>query len=319
MLRRVAHLLLHDLGGLNLIRWKNRAGLRIFTYHRFRQSKLLEAHCAHLARHYRMVSMSEVASAMESGRPLPPYACAVTVDDGFRDFLEVAWPVLAEYGIRPTVYVVTDFLDGRLWLWGDRVKFAFQRTPLQFAELPAAGRRLRFDLSSPELRAKAAFEVKEELKRAANEERSAWLAEMPRLLDVAIPETPPAEFQPLRWDEVRQLAAQGVEFGAHTRTHPILSSVHSGNDLVEEIEGSKRILEERLDRPAAHFCYPNGRWSDIGDKAAEIVRRSGFHTAVTTEPGLNYSSADRHLLRRIGVDAEAPAPYFRQCAAAFRL
>lgn len=263
--------------------------------------------------------MSQVVAALDSGHPLPPNACAITVDDGFRDFFEVAQPILSMYRIPATVFVVTDFLDGSLWLWGDRVKYAFLHTPLQGIGFAMSGREFQFDLSSPSRRSKAAFDVKEHCKQISQEERLAWIAGLQRLLQVSIPEDPPQEFRPLQWADVRALAKQGVEFGAHTRTHPILSTIRSETELRDEIAGSKRVLEEKLDRPAVHFCYPNGRLSDIGPATLDIVRSSGFRSAVTTESGLNYANADRFLLRRIGADCELPVPYFRQCVAAFRV
>src|ERR1051325_9463979 len=214
MLRQTVQFAFHNLGGLGFIRWKNRGGLRILMYHRFPQPHVLKAHCEHLRKHYHPVSMSQVVTALDSGDALPPNACAITVDDGFRDFFEIAQPILSVYRIPATVFVVTDFLDGSLWLWGDRVKYAFLHTPLQAIGFGVSGREFHFDLSSPSRRSKAAFEVKEHCKQITQEERLAWIAGLQRLLQVSIPEDPPPEFRPLQWADVRALAKQGVEFGA---------------------------------------------------------------------------------------------------------
>ena len=88
--------------------------------------------------------------------------------------------------------------------------------------------------------------------------------------------------------------------------------------MAEEIAGSKRRIEEQLQRPALHFCYPNGSPRDIGP-SAPLVREAGFATAVTTQPGVNPAAADPFLLRRIGVDSDYAPAYFERCAAAFRL
>ncbi len=73
-----------------------------------------------------------------------------------------------------------------------------------------------------------------------------------------------------------------------------------------------------LDAPARHFCYPNGRPRDIGPEAVEAVRRAGFHTAVTTVPGINSSGTDLLDLRRIAADPGYESGYFQRCVAAAR-
>ena len=117
-----------------------------------------------------------------------------------------------------------------------------------------------------------------------------------------MPDSIPAEYEPLRREEIRAMAQAGIEFGAHAATHPILTRVGDTVRLRAEIEGCRQRLEELLDSPVRHFCYPNGDWDE---RSLAMVRASGFDTAVTTELGLNRGDSDPFLLRRIGVE-----PYF---------
>ena len=281
---------------MDAVRWWKRQGVRILMYHRFADAAALDRQCAHIREYSKPISMSAVAEWLESGRDAEPYSIAVTVDDGYRDFLGVAHPVFAKYAIPVTVFVVSDFLDGKRWLWFDQVLWAFKR-----ARGPQAADEARRFVA----RAKEVSEA----------ERLELLRELP----AEIPEQPPPEYRPLSWDEVRLLAARGVEFGAHTKTHPILSRVRGGDQLREEITGSKARLEAELGAPAAHFCYPNGRMADIGAAAVEAARAAGFRTAVTAEPGVNQAGADPFLLRRIGADPTHEELYFQRAVAAFRI
>jgi Polysaccharide deacetylase len=106
----------------------NIGGLRILMYHRFPDRSGLEWQCRHLREHYHVISLSEAVCALTSRQPLPPHAVAITIDDGHRDFHQIAWPVFTAYGIPVTVYLVTGFLDGELWLWTDQVRYAFSKT-----------------------------------------------------------------------------------------------------------------------------------------------------------------------------------------------
>jgi len=291
----------HASGGLKAARWIKRKRLRILMYHRFHDREALARQCAHIRENYTPVSLMQTADWLLGGGGWPDNALAVTVDDGYRDFYQVAWPVFREFGIPATVYLVTDFLDGREWLWVDRVRWTYLHSPRQ------KGPR--------EERLKNAFPAIEAAKRMSNHERLAWIERLPGELGVRPPDDVPAEYEPMRWEEVREAAEAGIEFGAHTRSHPILAMLAGERELTDEIAGSKRRIEEALGRPVDHFCYPNGSLSDISSAAVQVARHAGFRTAVTTEPGLISGSADVMRLRRIGVAPDYDDYYFAECAA----
>jgi peptidoglycan/xylan/chitin deacetylase (PgdA/CDA1 family) len=309
-LKSAAAAAFHHAGGLAAVRWLNRQGLRILMYHRFADRAALSRQCAHIRRHYQPVSMAAVSEWLHAGRSLPPYALAVTVDDGHDDFREAGYPVFAEYGIPVTVFLVTDFMDGKSWLWFDRVLYAFEQAKPTSAcvEMPD-GNILRFELDSPSSPRASGQHLADLAAALSPADRRQLVAALPRLLQVELPDRAPPEYQPLSWDEVRSLAASGVEFGAHTKTHPILAALSDPEELREEIAGSKARIEAELDGPVLHFCYPNGKMRDIG-RAAEAVRAAGMQTAVTTEPGLNRAPQDAFLLRRIGADPSYKDMYF---------
>lgn len=287
MVKSAAKLAFQHGGGLALVRRLNRDGLRILMYHRFSDRAALARQCAHIRKHYHPVSMTDVAGWLAGTRKLPPYAVAVTIDDGYRDFQDAGHPVFAEYGIPVTVFLVTNFLDGKDWLWFDRVVYAYGR---------------------------------EKGQRMADEAVSWSAADRARLareIPVPLPAVPP-EYQPLTWDTVRELARSGVEFGAHTKSHPILSSVLDPAELHDEIAGSKARIEAQLDQPVLHFCYPNGKMRDIGPAAVDAVCAAGMRTAVTAEPGLNQAGQDAFLLKRIGADPSHADLYFQRGLAGWR-
>jgi glycosyltransferase involved in cell wall biosynthesis/peptidoglycan/xylan/chitin deacetylase (PgdA/CDA1 family) len=100
-------------------------------------------------------------------------------------------------------------------------------------------------------------------------------------------------------EQIRYWAAQGIEFGAHSRTHPNLTSL-AGAALAEEIDGSKNDLESVVGSPVLSFAYPYGSHS-------QIVRgrvRDLFKMAFTVEEGLNDLGTDQFLLRRMSVDGQ---------------
>ena len=304
MIKRAIKTAFHASGAMAAARWVNRKRPRILMYHRFADREAIAQQCAHIRKYYTPVSLRQVSEWLTAGGGWPDNALAVTVDDGYRDFYQVAYPVFREYGIPACTYLVSDFLDGRLWLWVDRVRWAYLHSD------SVAGTR--------DERLRTARTGIEAAKRMPNQERLAWLEVLPCDLKVQIPEEAPAEYRALRWDEVREAAANGMEFGAHTKTHPILSMVEGDRELRDEIAGSKRRIEEELGRAVDHFCYPNGSLEDFSAAAVDVVRTAGFRTATTTERGFVTAKADALRLRRIGVEPGLDERYFAECAAGVR-
>lgn len=85
----------------------------------------------------------------------------------------------------------------------------------------------------------------------------------------------------IRPRDVRALVAAGWELGAHTITHPDLTSLD--NEALEtEVAGSRRAIEARFGVLVRFFCYPSGRYDE---HVVAAVRAAGFLGATTTEPG----------------------------------
>ena len=99
-------------------------------------------------------------------------------------------------------------------------------------------------------------------------------------------------------DEIRHWSSEGIEFGAHTRTHPDLRRLPP-SEIESEVKGSARDLEQLLARPVVSFAYPYGDYDDL------VLRHvaSAFDLAFTTDKGLNTLGTDLHLLRRTMVQA----------------
>jgi peptidoglycan/xylan/chitin deacetylase (PgdA/CDA1 family) len=279
----------------------------------------LRRQCEHLRRFYHPVSMRQVSEAISGGPALPDRAVAITIDDGYRDFLLNAYPVFHEFGIPTTVFLVSEFLDGNDWNWWDKLHYALQQTSETQFELHLKGERRVL----PVLRGQEyqqMYQLAGDLKALPNSQLRGELARLFEQLRVTIPQKAPAWCEPMTWDEVRQLARTNVEFGAHTKTHPILSTVESKQELEDEIRGSLKRVEKELNAPVLHFCYPNGRNEDIGGEALRITRESGFRTAVTTVPGMNRigPTTDPFQLKRLGTDPGFPDYYFAELLAGVR-
>jgi peptidoglycan/xylan/chitin deacetylase (PgdA/CDA1 family) len=243
-------------------------------------------------RHFHPMSLTSLLSATER-REIPSRAIAVTFDDGYEDVFTHALPILRRYEIPATVYLATDYIEQGRPMWNDRLAAAIGTTTrreigpvLDLGPLP---------LGTPVERNAALRSILEKTKRRHPAERDAVAAEIERRLEV----DPNGAPRMLRWDQVERMHRAGVEFGAHTVHHPILSCV-SAEEAWREIAESKRVVESHVQAPVRHFAYPNGTRRDFDDTTRALVERAGFSSAVSTIFGVNTAETDRYCLRRGG-------------------
>ena len=306
-------------GAFAPFRAANRGRVLILTYHRFSReadplatpASAFDAHLRYLKTHYTLVPLSRVAAHYAGREELPPRAACVTIDDGFADAYEVALPLLRRHGAPATLFVITDFLDGRAWMWTDKLRHVALSTKSERLAAELGGRAFDLKLAGRASRLAAAGRLNSELKRLAGDARDETIRRVAAAHGVALPPRPPAEFGPVTWEQARELDAAGVALGSHTVSHPILTNADDAQ-LAAELRDSRTRLEAELGRPVPLFCYPNGSFDE---RVRRETERAGYTCAVTTRPGLNERRADPFTLRR--VPAEHDLPHFVQSTSGF--
>lgn len=312
----------YKLGVFNPFHWANRANVLILTYHRFSPSKEayrvssseFSAHLEYLRRHNNVVSLSKAVRNLTSGEPLPPNTVVITIDDGYRDAFDVALPTLKKFGLPATLFVITDFLDGRCWLWTDLLRYVFLNTRLDSIDLELTdGERIRAELQDRAQRIEVANRINSHLKRLPNREKDESIEQIAHELGVSIPSSPTAEYAPISWEQAHEMEANNLQIESHTVSHPILTNIDEP-DLDFELQASKERLEAVLNKEVQHFCYPNGA---VDDSVRRSVEKAGYKSAVTTAYGFNKGHVDRFLLNRI--DGQAEIEKFAQSVSGFEL
>lgn len=247
----------------------------------------------HIAEHYVVFTVEELAERIRRGG-VPRRALALTFDDGYRDMLTHAAPVLARHGLPATVFLATGYIGTTEMPWYDLLALGFKTTAQDRVEL-VFGQVLPLGSTAERLRALQI--ALSHLKRISDESRREALA---RLLEELQPACAQRQKRlMLSWEEADTLRGLGVSVGAHTVSHPILSRVGAA-EAWQEIHGSKIAIERRLGTTVRAFAYPNGGRDDYSGTTVDLVHRAGFSCAVTTRRGLNMSSTPVLELRRGG-------------------
>lgn len=254
--------------GLNALAWQlTRRRPRIFMYHRFaatdsghrigresfrRQLRAIQQRC-------RIVTLAELARTLRHDPEEAAGLAVITVDDGYRDFHEHAWPVLRKEGVPATFFPVTGFIERQTWLWPDLVE--------HLLEVTGNPDRQRWQ------------EIIDHAIDLPDADKWAYLKSLYAEAGIAWPQGIPDDYAPVTWDELRELAAAGIEIGAHTQTHCRLTRVDDAQ-LVRELAGARAKLEFELRQPVVSLCYPNGAPADYDERVMHAAESHGYIAAV---------------------------------------
>jgi peptidoglycan/xylan/chitin deacetylase (PgdA/CDA1 family) len=178
---------------------------------------------------YHAVSLRQVLDAMDGGDDLTKLV-GITFDDGYRDFYDIAFPILKRHGFSATVFLIT----GRM-------------------------------LSPRSIRDYDVY---------------------------------------MGWEGAREVQEHGFELGSHTVTHPNLHWL-SPQLIDDELELSKRMIEERLGCVVQSFSCPNAfpeHRRGFVRMLRERLQKHGYRGAVTTVIGTAHLGSDHLLLPRLPVN-----------------
>ena len=99
----------------------------------------------------------------------------------------------------------------------------------------------------------------------------------------------------LSWEQVKEMSQFGITFGSHTRHHAYLPEL-SKEQMKDEIEVSKHVIEEHLGVPIDEIAYPCGGFSETVKALAALA---GYKAALTTNRGTDRYNIDLYELSRI--------------------
>ncbi len=259
-------------------------------------------HLEYIRGKYTPISLSCAAEGMQRPGSLPHRWVVITFDDGYADNYRNAWPLLEQYQVPATIFVISGSINSPREFWWDDL----ERILLRHQVLPER-LSLRFDgharnwlMTTPGQRQDAFQNIHQALRGLSFEEREQALLDLCRWAGIDGNGRP--ENLPMRDSEIWAMAqSQFVEIGAHTRTHPALSTQLAEVQSAEIIAG-RLELERVLGKPVMTFSYPFGNSQDFTKTTVEHVKSAGFQAAVTTIQGAVEAGDDRYQLKRCEVN-----------------
>lgn len=246
--------------------------------------------CGWLAAWFNVVPLDQAVVRLQSGT-LPARAACLTFDDGYADNHRIALPILQRHDLTATFFIATGFLDGGR-MWNDTIIESLRTCSAPVLDLSSLGLG-RHDTGSLDERKAAIASLIEQIKYRPVAQRISITEQLARLARVQ----PPHDLM-MTSEEVKALRQAGMQIGAHTVSHPILARMTDGQAR-QEIQGSKRFLEQLLGERVGLFAYPNGKpGEDYTPQSVDLVRSLGFDAAVSTQWGTSSGGDDLFQIRR---------------------
>ena len=225
---------------------------------------------------YNIVSLDNLLNFENNNK----FNVSITFDDGYKDNLTYALPILNELKIPSTIYIITKFFkkDRNIWWWElqdyiwenfKNIQFTYNRKSYDFSIKNNSEKKECF------------IKLKAIIKKLNNNEQK-------NLLNAITKTNSRKQFKNefLTEQDLKFLNSNPlITIGAHTHNHLSLKSL-SKEECIQEIKKSKEILENLLNCKVDHFSYPYGTEKDVSKREFKLVKELGFKSAVTTSVGI---------------------------------
>lgn len=294
-------------------------GIYIILYHRLadRQmgedlpflavdNKSFEAQIQFFKSKYHLITMDEAVKLIAAGRRIARDYLVITLDDGYKDNYTYGYPAFRKYDVKPTLYVTAGNVENQTYLWHDRVWDMVFNSKAECINLNFRGMEFKANIKTRAQKRETVFKLWKLAKELDEIRKGEFLT---CLASSSGTETGEKCSLMLNWNEVKKLSEMGVDIGGHTLTHPILAN-NPEAFIVNEIHGSKKVIESKLNRNINHFSYPNGKYGDYNEFTAREVSKH-YKSAATTIQGINFAGDDVYTLKRIYFSNDAGLTYIK--------
>jgi len=237
-----------------------------------------------------LVSLEEAVIRIKSGDNSRRFA-AFTIDDGYKDNYDFAWPVFKKYACPFTVFVTTDIIEGKACLWWLILEQVIKRQ--KEVEIDWENHLKKLDTSTLAKKKQAWEEIYWPLRGSNETELRQTIQVLAERYDIDTDAL--CRNLAMTWDEVRALNKDElVTIGAHTVSHPCLAEL-SYRDVRYEMTESRARIFKKLGEEPKFFCYPYGDETTAGQREFALAKDVGYEAALTTRKGVIYAEHHAHI------------------------
>ena len=255
------------------------------------------------------VSLEEMVSFVNGKKRIPDRAVAVTMDDGYMDNYLNAFPILKQYQIPATIFLTTGYVNTDSIFWWDRIAEILKRTKIKALEMIEIKKLLygKGDWFPDVIPLNTLYRRKTAWDGLTTALRWCEAGQIPKVIELMEERLEVKSdahrhlHRILNWAQVREMSQNGIDFGAHTVSHPSLRAVTS-EQFMKEVLASKETIEEQIGKPVISFAYPYGDYNAQGSDLPEKLVQLGFQCALVCWSGYVNARSNPFALNRVGIE-----------------
>ena len=264
---------------------------------------LFKTQIAYMKKYYNIISLDDYIEFCTKDKKIPNNSIVITIDDGYRSNYTLAYPIFKEFNVPATIFITTDFVENKKYLWVDRLEYALNKTHSKALHIKVNEEKQYFPLTTKQEKIVCEERLKYILKSLKNETIEDTIKTIENKLNIALCKSRdiPKIYNPLEWNEILEMVKSSkVKFGSHTHKHLILA-IYDNEVIKNDLALAKNIIESKTGVSTKLFCYPNGSRGDFNEMTKHIIKEAEYSCALTTVYGINSKFSDLFELKRIGI------------------
>lgn len=303
---------------LGITGWARRRGrsdsiVRVLAYHSVAESPdycaasinvepaIFARQMRYVAQHYNVVTLDEVIACIQGKHPLPQRAVVITFDDGYRNNLHIAAPILKQYNLAAHFFVISDVVLGKTSFWVSGI----QRLLSQAEDIGRFAHAFELDVAphGTDYRQRVIDAFMAVVNQRDAGPGSPLIDEAYRFFGKDAAQDRQADYM-LDQEDIIRLDRMGMRIGSHSVNHPILTRLALPQQRFQ-LEHSKHSLQDILQKPVGHIAFPNGPGViNCDESTADLARDAGYLSASTSVRGVVRDTTRAHFIPRQNVDSQ---------------
>jgi peptidoglycan/xylan/chitin deacetylase (PgdA/CDA1 family) len=234
---------------------------------------------------FHVIPLGELVAAARGEGVVPPRGVVITFDDGYANNHTVVAAELARFRMPWSAFLPAMLIEKGRRQWIDDVRLLLHRGSRDVLRFTWGGDKIDLDLHGRAGRHRAVTRVHQACRYVPEDVRTARLAELFAAYPAGELDTLRARypsFEPMSWDQARELKAAGVDVGSHSLNHIALAP-QSPALIRQEIEQASELLHARIGDHSPHFSYPYGREAAVSEDTERAVAEAGYRCGLTLE------------------------------------
>ena len=268
--------------------------IRNFLFHRVSDEKddlwppmtpaLFEKIIGSLVKTYKIVGLEEWLS-QENNEVADKRLATILFDDGYKDNIEYAVPILEKHNCPASFYIVTDCINKNIPTWTYLLDHTLQQTKI--SSISIDHRQAPVGLKNIRVSDKAMVrKIKPWMKNLSNTDRVQVLdAILKQCNDVPFPEN-----KMMSWADIHQIMEAGFHIGSHSHTHPMLAALEDESEILDELSVSFLTINEKTGKSPQTISYPIGSFDE---RVIRLANQAGYKYGLAVEQKFFRSNKDK--------------------------